>query len=206
MRRDIWHLHPVDVIVSADHMIETMLPVYCHKWHSIIIVKQESTISIYGLLHFLSHFLSFRQGGYTADWNYSRPSNQPLKNWHVHDIYQQIQIRIDLLLQFPEWQTWILFSICPYALSRSEDSSFGIPSCLSSSAFAISLAFSALDGAAYISQMKHEELACVLRSMSRNPLHPYFSINHRIFFGSERNSRLPKKDSKYPFLLNLVLP
>ena len=44
MRRDIWQLHPVDVIVSADHMIETMLPVQCHKWHSIIIVKQESTI------------------------------------------------------------------------------------------------------------------------------------------------------------------
>ena len=52
MRRDIWQLHPVDVIVSADHMIETMLPVHCHKWHSIIIVKQESTISIYGFLHF----------------------------------------------------------------------------------------------------------------------------------------------------------
>ena len=44
MRRDIWQLHPVDVIVSADHMIETMLPVHCYKWHSIIIVKQESTI------------------------------------------------------------------------------------------------------------------------------------------------------------------
>ena len=178
MRRDIWQLHPVDIIVPSNHMIETMLPVHCHKWHSIIIVKQESTISIYGLLHFLSHFLSFRQGGYTADWNYSRPSNQPLKNWHVHDIYQQIQIRIDLLLQFPEWQAWLfalwqfvrwlqfptidkmwfsinmvlilIFSICPYALSRSEDSSFGIPSSLSSSAFAISLASSALDGAADI--------------------------------------------------------
>ena len=36
--------------------------------------------------------------------------------------------------------------------------------------------------------------------MPRNPLHPYFSINHRIFFGSERNSRLPQKDSKYSFL------
>ena len=23
MRRDIWHLHPVDVVVSADHMIES---------------------------------------------------------------------------------------------------------------------------------------------------------------------------------------
>ena len=52
MRRDIWHLHPVDVIVSADHMIKTVLPMHCNKWHSIIIVKQESTISIYGFLHF----------------------------------------------------------------------------------------------------------------------------------------------------------
>ena len=52
MRCNVWHLHPVDIIVSADHMIETMLPVHCHKWHSIIIVKQESTISIYGFLHF----------------------------------------------------------------------------------------------------------------------------------------------------------
>lgn len=52
MRRNVWQLHPVDVIVSADHMIETMLPVHCHKWHSIIIVKQESAISIYGFLHF----------------------------------------------------------------------------------------------------------------------------------------------------------
>lgn len=107
MRYNVWHLHPVNVIVSADHMIKAVLPVHCHKWHSIIIVKQESAISIYGLLHFLSHFLSFRQGGHTADWNYSRPSNQTIKNWHVHDIYQQIQIRIDLLLQFPEWQAWL---------------------------------------------------------------------------------------------------
>ena len=39
MRCDVWHLHPVDVIVSADHMIESVLPMHCHKWHSIIIVK-----------------------------------------------------------------------------------------------------------------------------------------------------------------------
>lgn len=51
MRRNVWHLHPVNVIVSADHMIESMLPMHRNKWHSIIIVKQESAISIYGLLH-----------------------------------------------------------------------------------------------------------------------------------------------------------
>ena len=52
MRRDVWHLHPVDVIVSTDHMVEAVLPVHRNKWHSIITVKQESAISIYGLLHF----------------------------------------------------------------------------------------------------------------------------------------------------------
>ena len=39
MRCDVWHLHPVDVIVSADHMIESVLPMHCHKWHSIIIIE-----------------------------------------------------------------------------------------------------------------------------------------------------------------------
>ena len=34
MRRNVWHLHPVNVIVSANHMIESVLPVHCHKWHS----------------------------------------------------------------------------------------------------------------------------------------------------------------------------
>ena len=28
MRRNVWHLHPVDVIVSADHMVEAVLPVH----------------------------------------------------------------------------------------------------------------------------------------------------------------------------------
>ena len=39
MRRNVWLLHPVNVIVFANHMIESVLPVHCHKWHSIIIVK-----------------------------------------------------------------------------------------------------------------------------------------------------------------------
>ena len=47
MRRDVWHLHPINVIVSANHMIESMLPVHRNKWHSIIIVKPESAISVY---------------------------------------------------------------------------------------------------------------------------------------------------------------
>ncbi len=75
MGRDVWHLHPIDIIVPADHVVESVLPVHCHKGHSIVIVKQESAISIYGFLHFrcisvlddclkhLCHIL--------CDWQYS---------------------------------------------------------------------------------------------------------------------------------------
>lgn len=54
MRRDVWHLHPIDIIVSADHVVESVLPVHCYKWHSIIIVEKESTIAINGFFHFRS--------------------------------------------------------------------------------------------------------------------------------------------------------
>ena len=54
MRCDIWHLHSINVIVSADHMIKSVLPVHCHKGHSIVIVKQESTVAINGFFHFES--------------------------------------------------------------------------------------------------------------------------------------------------------
>ena len=54
MRRDIRHLHPIDIIVSADHVVESVLPVHCYKWHSIIIIKQESTVAINGFFHFRS--------------------------------------------------------------------------------------------------------------------------------------------------------
>ena len=54
MRRDVWHLHPIDIIVSPNHMIESVLPVHCHKWHSIVIVEKESTVAINGFFHFRS--------------------------------------------------------------------------------------------------------------------------------------------------------
>ena len=72
-------------------------------------------------------------------------------------------------------------------------------------AFAIIPASLVLDGYADTFQRIHGESACVLRSMPENLLHPYYSINHKIFSGSKQNVQLPQKDSKYPFLLNLVL-
>ena len=52
IRHNVWHLHLVDVIVPADHVVESVLPVHCHKWHSIIIVKKESTVAINNFFHF----------------------------------------------------------------------------------------------------------------------------------------------------------
>ena len=73
-------------------------------------------------------------------------------------------------------------------------------------AFAIIPASLVLDGYTDTFQRLHEESACVLRNMPENLPHPYYSINHKIFSGSEQNIQLPQKNSKYPFLLNLVLP
>lgn len=52
MRRDIRHLHPVNIIVSANHMIESMLPMHCHKRHSLLIQKKEAAVSIYHFFYF----------------------------------------------------------------------------------------------------------------------------------------------------------
>ena len=51
MRSDVRHLHPVDIIVPADHVIESVLPMHCHQRHIIFIVEQESTIAINNLLN-----------------------------------------------------------------------------------------------------------------------------------------------------------
>ena len=100
MRCDVWHLHPVDVIVSADHMIESVLPMHCHKWHSIIIVKQKSAISVYGLLHFrcisilnnrlkhLCHIL--------CDWQYSCSGIRLCGFYDISHIRCSLQLMVDV--------------------------------------------------------------------------------------------------------------
>jgi len=52
MRSDVWYLHSVNIIISADHSIEPMLPVHCHKWIAVIIVEKKSSITINYLLQF----------------------------------------------------------------------------------------------------------------------------------------------------------
>lgn len=46
MRSDVWHLYPVDIIIPAYHVIESMLPMHCHQKHIIFIVEKESSIAI----------------------------------------------------------------------------------------------------------------------------------------------------------------
>ena len=81
----------------------------------------------------------------------------------------------------------LIFSIRSYAFSLSEDSAFGARLVCPLPAFAIIPASLVLDGYADTFQRLHEESACVLRSMPETLLHPYYSINHKIFSGSEQN-------------------
>ena len=60
------------------------------------------------------------------------------------------------------------------------------------------------DGEDFLAYYRERKL--ILRVAFENLLHPYYSINHKIFSGSKQNIQLPQKDLKYPFLLNLVLP
>ena len=50
MRCNVRYLHPVDIIVPAYHMIEAMLPMHGHKRHAILIIEEESAITIDNLL------------------------------------------------------------------------------------------------------------------------------------------------------------
>lgn len=51
MRGNIGHLNLIDFIVPADHMIEPVFPMHGYKWHSILVQKKESRVTIY---HFLN--------------------------------------------------------------------------------------------------------------------------------------------------------
>ena len=100
MRCNVWHLHPVNIIVSADHMIKAVLPVHCHKWHSIIIVKQESAISIYGLLHFrcisvLNNYLK-HLCHILCDWQYSCSGIRLCGFYDVSHIRCSLQLMVDV--------------------------------------------------------------------------------------------------------------
>lgn len=50
MRRDIRHLYSVDVIISPNHIVESMLPMHRYKWISVIVIEQKPCISINHLL------------------------------------------------------------------------------------------------------------------------------------------------------------
>ena len=48
MGRDVRHLHPVDIVVPLDHMVETVFPVHRHQRVAVLIHKKESAVSIGG--------------------------------------------------------------------------------------------------------------------------------------------------------------
>ena len=46
MRRDVRHLLPEDIVVPVHHMVEPVLPVHGHFWHSVIVQEKETTVTV----------------------------------------------------------------------------------------------------------------------------------------------------------------
>ena len=46
VRRDVWHLYPVNLVVLADHAIEAMLPVQGDQRHTVLVEVQEAAVAV----------------------------------------------------------------------------------------------------------------------------------------------------------------
>lgn len=46
MRSYIRHLHPVNIVLPSDHVVEPVLPGHCHQRVPVIIVEKESRIAV----------------------------------------------------------------------------------------------------------------------------------------------------------------
>lgn len=47
MRRDVRHLHPVDIVIPLYHVVEPVFPVHRHQRVAVLIQKQESRVPVY---------------------------------------------------------------------------------------------------------------------------------------------------------------
>lgn len=56
VRRDVRHLHPVNLVVLADHAVEAVFPVQRDQRHTVLIEVQEAAVAVYE--RFPSRFLS----------------------------------------------------------------------------------------------------------------------------------------------------
>lgn len=79
VRRDIRYLNPIDIVVALHHVVETVLPVHGHKWHSCFIYEKEAAVSVDHSFRELrlapifqnpgkaiSHLISYRYPSYTS--------------------------------------------------------------------------------------------------------------------------------------------
>ena len=49
--RDVGNLDSVNLIVAFDHMVEAVFPVHCNLRQSLLVQKQEATVSVNDFLH-----------------------------------------------------------------------------------------------------------------------------------------------------------
>ena len=51
MGRDVGNLDSVNLIVAFDHMVEAVFPVHCNLRQTLLVQKQEATVSVNDFLH-----------------------------------------------------------------------------------------------------------------------------------------------------------
>ena len=47
MGRDVWHLHPVDIVVPLDHVVEAVFPMHGYFWVAVLVREKESSITVH---------------------------------------------------------------------------------------------------------------------------------------------------------------
>ncbi len=50
VRRDVRHLHPVNLVVLADHAVEAVFPVQRDQRHTVLVEVEKAAVSVHELL------------------------------------------------------------------------------------------------------------------------------------------------------------
>ncbi len=91
MGRDVRHLHPVDIVVPLDHMVETVFPVHCHQRVAVLIHKKESAVPINHL--FKSRRLPVLNDAPKASGNILRHGQLPRPHISLRGFNHQLHVR-----------------------------------------------------------------------------------------------------------------
>ncbi len=100
MWSDVRYLHSINIVVSANHPIESMLPVHCHKWIAIIIVEKKYGMTVNYFFHL--RWLPVLNNGLEhlchilCDWQYSCSGIRFCVFYDIPHIRCSLQLMVDI--------------------------------------------------------------------------------------------------------------